>query len=111
MTTMQEKIKKERVTMQERGNKFINKKIISKQSMTTANGQKVVNVRVTDIHLPLWQKTLLTLEEASEFTGVGQSKLKQISNNEKCEFVLWNNSKRMFKREKLVKFLEEQYSI
>ena len=57
------------------------------------------------------QKCLLTLEEAAKYTGLGQQKLRTISNDEKCEFVLWNGSKRMFKREKLKAYLYSAYSI
>lgn len=61
--------------------------------------------------IQLNQKCLLTLEEASMYTGLGQQKLREISNDEKCEFVLWNGAKRMFKREKLKAFLYSAYSI
>lgn len=57
------------------------------------------------------QKYLLTLEEASEYTGLGLQKLRDLSNGEDCKFVLWNGSKRMFKREKLEEYLNNAYSI
>ena len=57
------------------------------------------------------QKYLLTLEEASEYTGLGLQKLRDLSNAEDCAFVLWNGSKRMFKREKLEEYLSNAYSI
>lgn len=57
------------------------------------------------------QKCLLTLEEASQYTGLGMQKLRNLSSDENCGFVLWNGSKRMFKREKLVAYLNSLYSI
>ena len=57
------------------------------------------------------EKTLLTLEEAAAITGLGMQKLRDISNDEACEFVLWNGSKRMFKRKRLEAYLEAAYSI
>ena len=57
------------------------------------------------------EKTLLTLEEAAAITGLGMQKLRDISNDEACEFVLWNGSKRMFKRRRLEAYLEAAYSI
>ena len=51
--------------------------------------------------VPIWQKSNLTLEEAAEYSGVGQAKLRELSNDERCEFVLWNGTKRLFKRRKL----------
>lgn len=56
-------------------------------------------------------KVLLTLEEAAELTGIGINKLRSMSNEEDCSFVLWNGTKRMFKRKKLEAFLEAAYSI
>ena len=59
----------------------------------------------------LQNKVLLTLEEAAAYTGLGLQKLRTISNDENCEFVLWNGTKRMFKRRKLEEYLEAAYSI
>ena len=61
--------------------------------------------------VPITEKILLTLEEAALLTGIGQNKLREISNGNNCPFVLWNGSKRMFKREKLVSFLNTVFSI
>lgn len=61
--------------------------------------------------LKLCEKCLLTLEEAAIFTGLGKQKLRDISNGEDCGFVLWNGTKRMFKREKLKAYLDNSYSI
>ena len=61
--------------------------------------------------VPLWHKTLLTLEEAADYTGLGLQKLRDISNDENCKFVLWNGRKRLFKRTKLEEYLEKAYSV
>lgn len=63
------------------------------------------------IGIRLDQKFLLTLSEAVIYTGLGQQKLREISNDEHCDFILWNGSKRMFKREKLEQYLSNVYSI
>ena len=60
-----------------------------------------------EIELPLWQKMNLTLDEASEYTGIGKTKLREMSDKEDCTFVLWNGAKRLFKRKKLEEYLEE----
>lgn len=56
-------------------------------------------------------KYLLTLSEASKYTGVGINKLRELSNQENCDFVLWNGSRRLLKREKLENYLENAFSI
>lgn len=61
--------------------------------------------------VPIQDKVLLTLEEAAEYTGLGMQKLRNISNFESCKFVLWNGTKRMFKRRELEAYLANAYSI
>lgn len=61
--------------------------------------------------IPIWQKAMLTLDEAASYTGIGINKLREISNDENCNFVLWNGSRRMLKREKLEAYLNGTYSI
>lgn len=56
-------------------------------------------------------KVLLNLEEASAYTGVGINKLRTLSNNEDCKFVIFIGTKRMLKREALKEYLTKQYSI
>lgn len=48
--------------------------------------------------VPIWQKSNLTIEEAAEYSGIGRNKLRQLSDDEKCPFVLWVGSKRLIKR-------------
>ena len=61
--------------------------------------------------VPIWEKTTLTLEEAADYSGIGVGKLRQISNDQRCDFVLWNGRKRLLKRRKLDEYLEQAYSI
>lgn len=58
------------------------------------------------LEVPIWEKSTLSLEEAAAYTGIGIQKLRDISSDERCEFVLWNGSKRMFKRKKLEEYLD-----
>ncbi len=61
--------------------------------------------------VPLWEKSNLTLEEASIYFNIGINKLREISNPEDCTFVLWVGSKRLIKRRVLERELEKLYSI
>lgn len=61
--------------------------------------------------VPVWEKSNLTLEEAAAYSGIGINKIRQLTNSEKCEFVLWVGSKRLIKRKKFDEYLEESYSI
>ena len=59
----------------------------------------------------LKDKPLLSVSEAAALTGIGKHKLYEMSEDPYCVFVLWNGTKRMFKREKLVEYLMSAYSI
>ena len=59
----------------------------------------------------LKDKPLLSINEAATSSGVGKHKLYELTDDPKCEFVLWNGSKRMIKREKFVEYLMKAYSI
>ena len=61
--------------------------------------------------VPVWQKVVLNVEEASAYSGIGINKLRDISDKPDCDFVLWVGNKRMFKREKLDKYLQKAYSV
>lgn len=61
--------------------------------------------------IPIWQKATLTLEEAASYTGIGINKLRELSNRDDYNFVLWNGSKRLLKREKLESYISNSYSI
>lgn len=61
--------------------------------------------------VPIWEKTNLTLEEAAAYCGIGINKLREITNDERCTFVLWVGTKRLIKRKGLDKYLESAYSI
>ena len=61
--------------------------------------------------VPIWEKSNLTLEEAAAYSGIGINKLREISNEENCDFVLWVGTKRLIKRKKLDRYLETCYSI
>lgn len=64
-----------------------------------------------DVKIPVWEKTNLTLEEASAYSGIGVNKLREISNENSCPFVLWVGSKRLIKRKQLDRYLDQAFSI
>lgn len=61
--------------------------------------------------IPIWEKRNLTLEEASEYFGIGISKIRELSNQENCDFVLWIGTKRLIKRIKFEQYLDDAKSI
>ena len=61
--------------------------------------------------IPIWQKSCLTLEEAAAYSGVGINRIRKLTNDDRCEFVLWVGGKRLIKRKKFDEYLEKAYSI
>ena len=61
--------------------------------------------------VPIWEKSNLTLEEAAAYSGIGVNKLRMLTDDDDCEFVLWIGTKRLIKRKKLDEYIERSYSI
>ena len=61
--------------------------------------------------VPIWERTTLTLMEAVQYTGIGSDKLREISEREDCDFVLWVGNKRFLKREKLEEYIVKAFSL
>ena len=61
--------------------------------------------------VPIWEKLTLTINEAAEYSGIGINKIRELTLEEKCPFVLWIGSRRVIKRKQFDKFVEQTYSI
>ena len=56
-------------------------------------------------------KALLTLEEAAKYFNIGINKLRIMTNEENCPYVVWNGSKRLIKRKPFEEYRYSSYSI
>lgn len=63
------------------------------------------------LQIPIREKSLWTVNEASAMTGICKEKLVSISNYEGCRFVLFNGNKRMFKAKPLIDYLMNETQI
>ena len=68
------------------------------------SGNNVYDVRISE-------KPTLSLNEAVAYTGIGEKKLIQLSRAPNCDFIIYVGARRLFKRRKLVEFLESNYSV
>ena len=50
---------------------------------------KILKNTIPDTNIPLELKPLLTLKEASVYTGIGINKLRDMSNEKNCDYVLF----------------------
>lgn len=71
----------------------------------------VKKVLVMKQEMPVWEKMNLTLEEAAAYSGIGINKIRELSNDDNCCFVLWVGNKRLIKRRLFEKFIDNQFSI
>ena len=63
------------------------------------------------LYVPIWEKSNLTVEEAASYSGIGITKIKEISNDDKCPFVLWVGTKRLIKRRQFDAYIDKMFSI
>ena len=61
--------------------------------------------------VPIWEKAALTLQEAAAYSGIGENKLREITNEKGNDLVLWNGNKRLIKRKPLDRFIEHHFSL
>ena len=66
---------------------------------------------MTKESVPIWEKAALTLEEAAAYTSIGINKLRELTNNPRCEFVIYVGRKRLIKRKNLEKSLSENIEL
>lgn len=81
---------------------LITTKLLEVTDMTKTEKEKMI---------PIWERVNLTLEEASAYTGIGIDKLRELSNNKDCDFVLWVGAKRLLRRKQLENHLNKCHSI
>ncbi|MBQ6634128.1 MAG: helix-turn-helix domain-containing protein [Ruminococcus sp.] len=61
--------------------------------------------------LSICEKAYLTLEEAAEYFNIGINKLREMTNDKNCPYVIWNGTKRLIKRKKLEAYLDGVFTI
>lgn len=61
--------------------------------------------------VPIWEKIALTVEEAAAYSNIGTHKLREITDKDDKQLVLWVGSKRLIKRKALEKYIDQSYSI
>lgn len=61
--------------------------------------------------VPIWEKLNLTSKEAAEYSNIGINRIDSMLNHPMCSFVLHVGKKRLVKRKKFEKYLEEVLEI
>ncbi len=61
-----------------------------------------------EVKIPLSEKILLNVNEASEYSGIGISKIRELMNTRCSDFVVLNGKKKLLKRRKFEQWIEQQ---
>lgn len=62
-------------------------------------------------HVPISEKYFLTLEEAAAYFGIGINKMRGILSESREDLSLMNGSKKLIKRHKMEKYLDNRLVI
>lgn len=62
-------------------------------------------------HVPIAERSCLTLDEMAAYSGIGVNKIRELSDADNCNFVLWVGSKRLIKRKQFDEYISRVFSI
>jgi len=61
--------------------------------------------------IPIWEKQLLTIDEAALYTNIGQNRISELLKKPSCPFVIYIGRKKLVKRKEFEKFLSENIEL
>lgn len=64
-----------------------------------------------DKEIPIWEKHLLTIDEAALYSNIGQNRISDLLRNPSCPFVIYVGRKKLVKRKAFEKFLDENIEL
>ena len=64
-----------------------------------------------DNRLPISQKLNLTIEEAAEYSNIGQNRIAEMLKDPRCSFVLYVGRKKLVKRAEFERYISEQIEL
>lgn len=69
---------------------------------------KIIN-NIEDIKIPWWNKYTLSVQEAAEYFGFSDKKIRKIiDEHETDNFILWNGTRPRIKRQLFEQFIDEE---
>ena len=57
--------------------------------------------------VPIWEKSNLSLEEAAAYSGIGINKLRELTNERNCRFVLWVGNMRLINHRLFDQYIDQ----
>ena len=62
-------------------------------------------------YVPIYEKVALTIEEAAEYSNIGQNRISNLLKEPRCPFVLYVGAKKLVKRKEFERFILENIEI
>ena len=62
-------------------------------------------------HVAICEKVALTIEEAAEYSNIGQNRISSLLKEPRCPFVLYVGTKKLVKRKEFEKFISKSVEI
>ena len=59
--------------------------------------------------IPCWQKVNLTIQEAAEYSNIGQTTIRELLKQKNCNFLLKVGNKHLINRKEFEKFLDKTH--
>ena len=63
------------------------------------------------VNVPICEKATLTIEEAAEYSNIGQNRLSMLLRDPRCTFVLYVGKKKLVKRREFDQFISQSVQI
>ncbi len=73
--------------------------------------KKLSTLKEPKYDVPIWHKTLLSMDEAMAYTGIGKTKLREMTDSEDCPYILWVGNRRFIKRKVFDECISNTYSV
>lgn len=64
-----------------------------------------------NVKIPICEKVALTIEEAAEYSNIGQNRLSTLLKEPRCTFVLYVGKKKLVKRREFDQFISKSIQI
>ena len=62
-------------------------------------------------NIPVWEKAVLTIPEAAEYSGIGRGRLRKLCDDSDCSFGFKVGNRRMVKRKEFDQFISTTKAI
>lgn len=71
--------------------------------------EDLVALESKTIRIPVWEKINLTIQEASEYSNIGESTIRGLLHEKGCSFLLMVGKKHLVKRKEFEKYLSDKH--